>query len=111
MATKVMARSWDSETDPSAAQADGGFSSADIQAIVRAWKGETVEGNLPMSPVGQADFDGSLALGKLNGGGVYAGQFAEVAQSGEKVCTVGAYMQFAPAYDTGAASCPAHKSF
>lgn len=32
------------------------------EAIIRAWKGEKVEGNIPMSPVEDADFDGSRSV-------------------------------------------------
>ena len=47
---------------------DSNLAAAQFEAIIRAWKGEAVglEGAIPMSPVGDADLDGSLFLGKLD---------------------------------------------
>ena len=45
---------------------DSSLAAAQFEAIIRAWKGETVEGTVPASPVGEADWDGSLGLGQLD---------------------------------------------
>ena len=45
---------------------DSNQAAAQFEAIIRAWKGETVEGTVPASPVGEADWDGSLGLGQLD---------------------------------------------
>ena len=44
------------------------LAAAQFEAIIRAWKGEAVDsqGAIPMSPVGEVDWDGSLGLGQLN---------------------------------------------
>src|SRR5262245_29323772 len=46
---------------------DSSLAAAQFEAIIRAWKGEVVglEGDVPLSPVGEADLDGSLSLGEL----------------------------------------------
>src|SRR5262245_5181512 len=44
---------------------DNSLATAQFEAIIRAWKGEAVEGVVPTSPVGEADWDGSLAFGQL----------------------------------------------
>ena len=44
---------------------DSSLAATQFEAIIRAWKGESVEGAVPASPVGEADWDGNLALGQL----------------------------------------------
>src|SRR5262245_12887434 len=56
-----------------AAAPDSGLAAAQFEAIIRAWKGEAVgQINVPASPVGDADLDGSLALGQLDLGEIRA---------------------------------------
>jgi hypothetical protein len=47
------------------AVSDSRLAAAQFEAIIRAWKGETVEGAVPASPVGEADWDGSRGLGQM----------------------------------------------
>ena len=46
--------------------ADSSLAAVQFEAIIRAWKGEAVEGAVPDSPVGEVDWDGSLGLGPLD---------------------------------------------
>jgi hypothetical protein len=49
---------------------DSSLAAAQFEAIIRAWKGEAVglEGAVPMSPVGDADLDGSHSAAQLDTG-------------------------------------------
>ena len=45
---------------------DSSLAAAQFEAIILAWKGEAMGQDIPMSPVGEVDWDGSLGLGRLD---------------------------------------------
>lgn len=42
----------------------------DIEMMVRAWKGETVSQDVPASPIGEADWDGSSRVAPVDVNGM-----------------------------------------
>ena len=56
---------------------DRSLAAAQFETIIRAWKGETVEsqGVIPMSPVGEADLDGSHSVAQSDTGKIQGEAF------------------------------------
>ena len=66
------------------AASDSSLAAAQFEAIIRAWKGETVESAVPASPTGEVDWDG--ALGRLDSNKIPMEISCDVCCTDPRVC-------------------------